>query len=112
MPYDVCFPITPKEYLSRKETRHYITRHRNIGDQGTDTEYLFSEYHFWTLTSNAVSTFARKMALYMSMKSILDEDSKIWWSETSQEIFRSNYKLIQIGEIAKKTIEEEVHLRR
>ena len=77
LPYDVRFPITPKEYLSRKETEVTSLVTEIYGDQGTDTEYLFSEYHFWTLTSNAVSTFARKMALYMSMKSILDEDSKI-----------------------------------
>lgn len=77
LPYDVRFPITPKEYLSRKETDVAALVTEVYGDQGNDTEYLFSEYHFWTLTSNAVNTFARKMALYMTMKSVLDEDYKM-----------------------------------
>lgn len=77
LPYDVRFPITPKEYLSRKETDVAALVTEVYGDQGNDTEYLFSEYHFWTLTSNAVNTFARKMALYMTLKSILDEDSTV-----------------------------------
>jgi hypothetical protein len=77
LPYDVCFPITPKEYLHRKTLDIPTVNVEALGTQGVDEEYLFSEYHFWKLTSPAVNSFAQKMAIYVTMKSILDEDAKL-----------------------------------
>lgn len=78
-PYDVTFPITPKEYLKRKELEDQISpiTKEALGDQGINTEYLFSEWHFWRLTANAVNSFAKKMTIYMTMRSILDESSAL-----------------------------------
>ena len=77
LPHDVCFPITPKEYLHRKTLDIPAVNVEALGDQGVNEEYLFSEFHFWKLTSPAVNSFAQKLALYMTMKSILDENSKV-----------------------------------
>ena len=77
LPFDVCFPITPKEYLHRKTLDISSVSTEALGDQGVNEEYLFSEFHFWKLTSPAVNSFAQKMTLYMTMKSILDEDSRV-----------------------------------
>lgn len=72
-PYDVKFPITPVEYENRKSVDVLPLVKDAFGDQGTETEYLFSESHFWMLTSNAVNSFSKKMAVYMSMNAIIDD---------------------------------------
>ena len=77
LPYDVCFPITPKEYLHRKTLEISPVTVEALGDQGVDAEYLFSDYHFWKLTSPAVNSFTQKIALYVTLKSILDADSTV-----------------------------------
>jgi hypothetical protein len=76
-PYDVVFPITPKEYLDRKEIDIHPTIEAAVGDQGINEEYLYSEWHFWKLTSNALVSFSQKMSVYMTMKALLDEDSQL-----------------------------------
>ena len=74
-PYDVVFPITPDEYNKRKtlDVDDIITN--TVGDQGTDTEYLNSSYHFWKMSENTLSSFAQRMAFYIVARTSTVEDS-------------------------------------
>ncbi len=74
-PYDVVFPITPDEYNKRKtlDVDDIITN--TLGDQGTDTEYLNSSYHFWKMSENTLSSFAQRMAFYIVARTSTVEDA-------------------------------------
>ena len=39
-----------------------------LGDQGTDTEYLNSSYHFWKMNENTLSSFAQRMSFYIASR--------------------------------------------
>lgn len=63
-PYDVEFPITPTEYLARKEYALPETV-----DGGVNDEYLTNaDYHFWQLTVNTLQNWNQRMAVYMALK--------------------------------------------
>ncbi|MBA60049.1 MAG: hypothetical protein CMQ40_12875 [Gammaproteobacteria bacterium] len=68
--YDVIFPITPDEYLKRKETGVSESALERYGQQGNDKDYLDSDYHFWKLSANSLSYFAQKMSVYLVLTTI------------------------------------------
>ena len=74
-PYDVVFHFTADEYNKRKtlDVDDIITN--TVGDQGTDTEYLNSSYHFWKMSENTLSSFAQRMAFYIVARTSTVEDS-------------------------------------
>lgn len=69
-PYDVVLPITPTEYLKRKEYTLDQYTIDKYGDQGVNSEYLTSEYHFWKLSSNSLKYFAQKMSVYLILNTL------------------------------------------
>ena len=73
-PFDVVFPITPDEYNKRKtlDVDDIITT--NVGDQGTNAEYLTSSYHFWKCTDNTLSGVNQRMTFYMIARTTCIED--------------------------------------
>lgn len=74
-PYDVIFPITPTEYLARKEYELSALQLEVYGQQGSDQDYLSSEYHFWKLSSNALKSFAQRMSTYIALRSLTTDDA-------------------------------------
>ena len=75
-PYDVIFPITPKEYLQRKSLSSGFTPEQLevYGEQGNDKDYLTSEYHFWKLSSNGLKSFSQRMSTFIALKSLTTDD--------------------------------------
>tara|TARA_B100000035_G_scaffold232141_1_gene200382 strand:+ start:1253 stop:2173 length:921 start_codon:yes stop_codon:yes gene_type:complete len=75
-PYDVIFPITPKEYLQRKSLSSEFTPEQLevYGEQGNDKDYLTSEYHFWKLSSNGLKSFSQRMSTFIALKSLTTDD--------------------------------------
>ena len=73
-PFDVVFPITPDEYNKRKtlDVDDIITT--NVGDQGTNADYLTSSYHFWKCTDNTLSGVNQRMTFYMIARTTCIED--------------------------------------
>jgi len=67
-PLDVFFPITPDEYLKRKELYIEPQVSEMVGDQGINDDYLTSSYHFWKMNSNTLSTYAQRMSFYIASK--------------------------------------------
>jgi len=75
-PYDVIFPITPKEYLSRKTLEIPESITEAIGDQGINSEYLSSDYHFWKLTSNSLSAMQQRISVYIALQTMVETTGK------------------------------------
>ena len=73
-PFDIVFPITPTEYNKRKtlDVDQIITD--NVGDQGTNAEYLTSSYHFWKVTENTLQGLGQRMTFYMMARTSCVED--------------------------------------
>tara|TARA_B100001250_G_scaffold40865_1_gene32367 strand:- start:1295 stop:2224 length:930 start_codon:yes stop_codon:yes gene_type:complete len=88
-PFDVVFPITPTEYLKRKDLPVDADVTAAIGDQGVTAAYLTSSYHFWKMSSNTLSTFTQKMSFYIAAKVAssdeTDENTRIMVSDFKQK---------------------------
>ena len=64
--YDVWFPITPTEYIARKNQENVPTK---WGDMGRSDDYLTNnDFHFWKPTVNTLSNWNQRMAMYMTLK--------------------------------------------
>lgn len=74
--YDVIFPITPKEYLSRKELEIPESVTDAVGDQGINSEYLTSEYHFWKLSSNSLISMQQRISVYIALQTMVETTGK------------------------------------
>ena len=75
-PYDVIFPITPKEYLARKTMDIPESITEAVGDQGVDADYLTSEYHFWKLSSNSLTAMQQRISVYIALQTIVETTGK------------------------------------
>lgn len=75
-PYDVIFPITPKEYLSRQDMIIPESVIDALGDQGIHAEYLTSDYHFWKLTSNSLSAMQQRISVYIALQTMVETTGK------------------------------------
>ena len=73
--YDVIFPITPDEYLSRKTKGLDDKVVERYGQQGNDKDYLDSDFHFWKVSSNTLSYFAQKMSVYLVLTTLTRENN-------------------------------------
>ena len=71
-PYDVIFPITPKEYLTRQTLDIPAALTEAIGDQGTEADYLTSEYHFWKLSSNSLTAMQQRISTYIALQTMVE----------------------------------------
>jgi len=74
-PYDIVFPITPDEYLKRKELYIEPEVVEKLGDQGINDPFLTSSYHFWKMSSNTLATFAQRMSFYIASRTITSDNS-------------------------------------
>ena len=74
-PYDVIFPISPIEYLARKGYELSALQLDVYGHQGSDKDYLSSEYHFWKLSSNSLKAFAQRMSTYIALRSLSTDEA-------------------------------------
>lgn len=75
-PYDVIFPITPKEYLARKTLDIPESITEAIGDQGVNADYLTSEYHFWKLSSNSLTAMQQRISVYIALQTMVETTGK------------------------------------
>ena len=75
-PYDVIFPITPKEYLTRQTLDIPAALTEAIGDQGTEADYLTSEYHFWKLSSNSLTAMQQRISTYIALQTMVETTGK------------------------------------
>ena len=67
-PYNVVYPITPNEYLERKTLAVDPEVKEKIGDQGTDSTYLTSSYHFWKMQEANLAKYTQRMSFYIASK--------------------------------------------
>jgi len=67
-PYNVVYPITPNEYLDRKALAVDPEVKEKIGDQGTDSTYLTSSYHFWKMQEANLAKYTQRMSFYIASK--------------------------------------------
>ena len=67
-PYNVVYPITPNEYLERKTLAVDPEVKEKIGDQGTDSTYLTSSYHFWKMQECNLAKYTQRMSFYIASK--------------------------------------------
>tara|TARA_B100002019_G_scaffold292999_1_gene318185 strand:+ start:13669 stop:14592 length:924 start_codon:yes stop_codon:yes gene_type:complete len=102
-PYDVIFPITPTEYLSRKGFELSPIQVEVYGQQGSDEDYLTSGYHFWKLSSNALKSFAQRMSTYVALRTLTAENDKFGRVEVKKWIAPDN----QITQGIRNTLEVE-----
>ena len=67
-PFNVVYPITPNEYLNRKDLAVDPEVKEKIGDQGTDSTYLTSSYHFWKMQEANLAKYTQRMSFYIASK--------------------------------------------
>lgn len=72
-PFDVVFPITPDEYLKRKDLFVEPLVTEMVGDQGIDADYLTSSYHFWKLSAPNLAMFAQRFSFYITSRTLTSD---------------------------------------
>ena len=91
-PFDVVFPITPDEYNRRKTIDIDNSMTEILGDQGTDTEYLNSSYHFWKMNENTLSSFAQRMSFYIVARTSTVEDTTGGFTDNPYRVMVSPFQ--------------------
>lgn len=98
-PFDVVFPITPDEYLKRKELYIEPLVAEMVGDQGINDDYLTSSYHFWKLSAPNLAMFAQRFSFYIAARAITSD-------------LEPNYRIMVSNFITKFTANPEVQASR
>lgn len=94
-PYDVIFPITPKEYLTRQTMDIPDSVTEAVGDQGRTADYLTSEYHFWKLSSNSLTAMQQRISVYIALQTMVETTGKYGRIEVKQFETRNSYTVDQ-----------------
>jgi len=104
-PYNVIYPITPDEYLERKTMSIDPDIKEKLGDQGTETEYLKSSYHFWKMQDANLGKYTQRMAFYVASRiavSSTEGDDMAHRIMVSPFVTRWSYSVLTIEEEAAK----------